>query len=136
MPKFEIIPGGEQHKFYTNPGNSIESQCIGHLRFDSGSKGTEFWHSWFPHEADEIENDSEFKAEFNDLVEFLRKSALKGSKGAYKAIGEFGLPALDDSHYYGFHIVTERYLFHVRLFPGGGNYSYIYCYVNRKEVSA
>lgn len=44
---------------------------VGHIRMDFGSGGKEFWHTWWPHNADRF-NTLEFKEDLQAIVDTLR----------------------------------------------------------------
>lgn len=46
------------------------------MRFDHGSGGKEFWTTWWEHNGNAL-NTPEFKAEFQQLVDELRRGPLK-----------------------------------------------------------
>lgn len=71
--ELEIISMTPQERMYSySQSSQIEAQtgCIGHLRGDFGA-GQEFFSSWFDHRG-EYKTD-EFKAEFDEVVNSLRK---------------------------------------------------------------
>ena len=50
--------------------------AIGHIRIDFGHGGREFWHTWHPRGAEEL-NSPEFKAELDEVVGQFRESVLQ-----------------------------------------------------------
>ena len=96
----EPVPAEQRDWLYSDSGKDSERGCIGHLRFDTGSSGMEFWTSWWPHK--EELNRQPFKEELDYVVNKIKK---KGNP-----------------------IETESYEYLLRLTPFRGDYSYIYCY--------
>lgn len=131
---FELIHGGNTKMFYSTDGIE-EERCIGHMRFDFGS-GEEFWHTWWPHAADEEHNTDLFKKELYSFIESLRAGLLRSASDAHKHINMLRLPTIEgDDSSYGCHVLTPQYAFFLRLNPQKGNYSYLYCYIrNEAEV--
>ena len=127
-----IQPGGKTELFYSN--NSQEFRCIGHMRFDVDSGG-KLWTMWNPHRAAQKYNRQPFKDEFDALVNALQRRLFSKPKRIAAMLAELGVPCMDqNSRYYGFHIETDDYAYYARIFPGSGDYSYIYCYA-RKEAA-
>lgn len=126
--KYSIIDGGETAKFYTSD-EQTSNGCIGHMRFDFGD-GYEFWQTWWPRTENEEYNTDVFKAEYSDLLKFLRAGILKSAGDASKQIRKLGLtPIDDDRRYYGCHVLTEQHAYYLRLSTSKGDYCYIYCYL-------
>lgn len=124
---FTIIPGGETDRFYSTDDPLAETR-IGHVRFDFGC-GNEFWTTWWPGCANDEHNTEAFRAELSSVVDFLRKDILQSAQMASKMVGKLKLPSIDDDHrYYGCHILTSLHAYYLRLYPGTGDYSYLYCY--------
>lgn len=130
---FDLVPGGEDKLFYSQD-MGVDIRCIGHVRFDFGS-GNEFWHTWWPHIADEAHNKEAFKQELDALFAFLRSNILQSYDAAVRRIAEMRLPVIDgDPMYRGFHVLTPAYAYYVRLCMDKGNYSYCYCYVRNDDA--
>lgn len=123
-----IQPGGDAAFFYSD--SASEAQCIGHLRFDVDSRG-KLWSSWWPHQAAQKYNRQPFKDEFDTLVNALQRELFSQPDQIMQSLIDMQIPCMDEaSRYYGFHIDTEDYSYYFRVFPGKGDYSYCYCYVN------
>lgn len=116
----------ESMMYFSNGG----SNCIGYLRGDFGVKGVEFWHTWFEHRNEF--NTPEFKAEFDTVVNELRKDLLRDlqSMNSYCRKNWAGkLPNNWKENSYGYHVETEVYKYCIRCTPVQGDYNfYIYCY--------
>ena len=103
----------------------LERGCIGHLRGDFGSSGTEFWTSWFDHQP-RLKNKA-FQDELQDVVNGLRKGEglLQNLAGMSRQCRN-GL-ACDDS--FGFQAETRNYTYCLRCTPRRGDYNfYLYAY--------
>ena len=112
----------------SEPGWDKAIGCIGHLRFDFGWNGEEFWTTWWPH--DESYKTPEFREELDDVINQLRKSELKDLRKAARWCYAQGaeLPeAMIES--YGIRVDTDAYSYLFRLTPARGNYQYCYCYL-------
>lgn len=106
--------------------------CIGHLRGDFGRNGTEFWTTWWPHDAS-LRSDA-FRFEFDLLMNVLRKGILKN----YNAMAThcYKHPSaqikghwLDDGTAYGFYMASEQFSYFLRCILRKGDYNfYLYCY--------
>lgn len=131
--RFKVTPGGLAEFFYSN--STAEPRCIGHLRGDFGSQGRKFWTTWWPHAA-EGHKTAEFKAEFQDFVNTLRKSLLKDLPAMFKYIADHPVAPIEDTSVrsYGYHVITGKYAYYVRCTPAPGQYHfYIYCYLKGDE---
>ena len=126
----EPVPAEQRDWLYSDSGKDSERGCIGHLRFDTGSSGMEFWTSWWPHK--EELNRQPFKEELDYVVNTLRKKGnpLSDLRSMVHFCGEHGNEAAlsEDFRSFGFRIETESYEYLLRLTPFRGDYSYIYCY--------
>lgn len=103
----------------------LERGCIGHLRGDFGSSGTEFWTTWFHHQPSL--RSRAFQDEFQDVVNGLRKGdgLLQNYAGMRRQCRD-GL-ACDGS--FGFQAETRNYLYCLRCTPRHGDYNfYLYAY--------
>ena len=104
--------------------------CIGHLRFDMGHNGKEFWSSWWQHQP-ELQT-SEFRAELNKVINGLRTKSgplYDLNNMVHYCYGPFyDHPADSDRRSFGCRVDTDRYSFLFRLSPHAGDYSYCYCY--------
>lgn len=130
---FEIIPGGEVEMFYSTAGDCAETR-IGHVRLDFGD-GYEFWSSWWPGRANDEHNTEAFSTELSSVVNSLRRELMQSAHMASKTAEKLKLPRIDsDRRYYGCHILTSQHAYYLRLHPGRGDYSYIYCYIRRSTT--
>ena len=128
--KVEPVPPEQRDWLYSDSAKDAERGCIGHLRFDTGSSGREFWTSWWPH--NEALNRQPFKKELDQVVNTLRKKGnpLADLRSMIRFCGEHGNEAAlsRDFRSFGFRIETESHEYLLRLTPFRGDYSYIYCY--------
>ena len=132
--ELEIISMTPQERMYSySQSSQIEAQtgCIGHLRGDFGA-GQEFFSSWFDHRG-EYKTD-EFKAEFDEVVNSLRKKdGLLFSRDSMTRYCRQRPEAEMVGNYcteYGFRVDTEKYAYLLRCNPTKGDYNfYCYCYV-------
>lgn len=135
-----ITPTSSEHAnlFYSWPEGEkpFETACIGHLRGDFGSNGTEFWTSWWPHTYEKELKTQEFKDELNTLVNQLRKdSLLKDRATMQKYCREYPNAEIKSSmgFTYGFEFVTSKFIYMLRCFTEKGDYNfYLYCYDKEK----
>ena len=128
---FEVLAGaqGTGALYYSN--SDAKNRCIGHLRGDFGSGGTEFWTGWFPHAAAD-RNDKPFQDEFSSLVKTLRRSVLKNRVFMQKYLREHDSLMLESGVITsrGYMVTTEQYEYYIRCQPKPGDYNfYIYAYV-------
>ena len=130
--KFQLKCANEEQKsmFYSDCDPALRNACVGHLRMDFGS-GSEFWSTWWGNRDDL--NDSEFKAELDEVVNGLRKDGLlKNRSGMQKYCSYHQSLNLNES--YGFSVETDNHIFLLRCRPEQGNYDcYCYCY-NKREL--
>ena len=117
---------------YTQPELFKDSGCIGHLRADLGSTGTEFFSSWDTHQA-ELKT-QEFKDEFDQFINALRKdpeyNGILTSRAALFAYC-FAHPeaALENGREFVFRADTDKNSYMLRLNPNRGEYNaYVYAY--------
>ena len=64
--KVEPVPAEQRDWLYSDSVKDAERGCIGHLRFDTGRSGKEFWTSWWPH--NEALNRQPFKKELDQAL--------------------------------------------------------------------
>lgn len=125
----------ERRYSYSQSGQ-IEGQtgCIGHLRGDMGSNGTEFYSSWEDHRGDL--KTQEFKDEFDEVVNALRFN--EQYSGVFKnrqSLSDFCHAHPESSiaperREFCFRVNTAKYAYLMRLNPNQGDYNlYIYCYL-------
>lgn len=77
--KYLVRPASPEEAglFYAQTPEQDEALgAIGHVRIDFGHGGKEFWHTWHPRGAEEL-NSPEFKAELDEVVGQLRESVLQ-----------------------------------------------------------
>ena len=77
--EFHIRPArpDEAGLFYAQlPDEDKRLGAIGHVRMDFGKSGNEFWHTWHPRGAEEL-NSPAFKTELQKIVDKLREDVLK-----------------------------------------------------------
>ena len=125
----------EKALFYS--GKSATLPRIGHIRADFGSSGEEFWHSWFPGDAGEL-NTPEFRTELHVLMECLRTDLLSSRDGMRQYLREHPGLLLEDSYLkvIGYRMQTEKYVYYIRCAPARGNYDcYVQCYANESTRS-
>ena len=128
---FEVTAGipGSAALYYS--GSEAEARCIGHLRGDFGSGGTEFWTNWFPHVAAH-RSDEAFRDEFSSLCKTLRRNLLKNRVFMQKYLREHDSLMLESGIFMsrGYMVVTEHFEYHIRCQPQPGDYNfYVYAYV-------
>ena len=109
--------------------------CVGHLRLDFGRNGKEFWHTWWPHNNDEL-NVPAFKTELDAVVNELRECGpLKDLAAMSEYCGAYPSGSLDGGARgsFGFITESEHYRYCLRCFPGRGDYNgYLYAYDRRQ----
>ena len=106
--------------FSENQEADLKRGCIGHLRGDFGSSGTEFWTSWFTHQPGLMTGT--FRDELQGVVSRLRESGFDQMRKQCRAG-----TSVDDS--YGFHAESRNYEYCLRCIPVRGSYHlYLYCY--------
>lgn len=121
------LPAAKIDWVYTaDPPTDAKRMCIGHMRADFGSSGSEFWHSFFPHNP-ELVTDS-FRGEFQDVVNGLRaKGAILESRPVMRKHCMTGLPI--EEYNFGFMGETSDRLYCLRCDTRSGCYNvYLYCY--------
>ncbi len=116
--KYELKCADTEQKcmFYSDCEPALRNACIGHVRMDFGS-GSEFWTTWWGNREDM--NNSDFKAELNNVVNSLRKEGLlKNRSEMQRACGNNSSLVLGEAH--GFSVETEKNLFSSSLSAGTG----------------
>lgn len=125
----------EEHKFSYAQDGQIQSltALIGYLRGDFGSKGVEFFHTWFDFNTNR--KTVPFRDEFDELVTMLREDLevgplLKSRTDLVRYCSRFPESLIsEDLHHYGFRVDSEMYSYLIRVCPDKGDYNfYIYCY--------
>ena len=122
-----------EQKYTYAQSHQLEAQtgCVGHLRGDFGSSGTEFYSSWF--DSMKYLKTPEFKEELDAVINALRQDAqygglLKGRSSLSSACHTSHMPKFgrDES---GFRVNTQDYAYLLRLNPNRGEYNfYVYCF--------
>lgn len=131
--KYELRPASpdEAGLFYSQDEKDAKLGTVGHLRFDHGHGGKEFWSTWWPHNGDML-NTPEFKAELQSFVDELRKvGPLRNSDTMFDYCHSNGNKL--DSGSFGFVTESEHYRYCLRCLPRRGDYSYIYIYDKRQQ---
>ena len=125
----------EEYNFaYTQKQEIMDdSACIGHLRVDLGSNGQGFFTNWDDHRP-ELKS-LEFKQEFDDVINALRKQEISGCflkdrASLKKFCQQFPEAKMtEDGREFGFRLDTDDYTNMMRLNPNRGEYAaYIYAY--------
>ena len=83
--RFELRPASpdEAGLFYSQKEQDEALGTVGHMRFDHGHGGAEFWHTWWPHNGDDL-NTPEFKKEFEAFVNEMREyGPLRNGRAMY-----------------------------------------------------
>lgn len=127
----------EEKLFYSDRDEAKELGCIGHLRGDFGHDGKEFWTSWFPHENNELNNES-FQDVFDKVINLCREKwnplFNRGDMRAY--CREHPECRITDTNgpTWGFRIPTQDYMLYLRCSPDVvGDYNF-YCYAYDKQM--
>lgn len=125
----EIQPGtaDDSKMFYRN--DEYGNLCVGYLRGDFGSHGTGFHHNWF--ENDSGRKTPEFQAEFQDVMNTLRRDILKD----YKTSSDYcnnhpkaKIPGWGDGKHFGFKLETASRQYFVRCTTLRNDYFYVFAY--------
>ncbi len=120
-----IDPDKQDWLYSADSQADMERGCIGHLRGDFGSSGTEFWTGWFDHQPGL--KSKAFQDELQDVVNGLRKggSLLQNFAGMNRQCRN-GLACEDR---FGFQAQTHDYAYCLRCIPRKGDYNfYLYAY--------
>ena len=131
--KYRALTEAERkYTFRQSQQLSMQTGLIGYLRADFGSKGKEFWSSWFDIRTD-LKTD-EFKEEFDGVINGLRDGDILSGRQAMSAYchatpdSAFG----DGYEHYGIRLDTDKYSYLMRLIPVKGDYN-LYCCCYRRE---
>ena len=124
-----VLPGtaDESKFFYRNDEDCNLS--VGYLRGDFGKQGNEFWHNWF--ENDSGRKTPEFQAEFQTVMDTLRRDILKDYKSSLAYCHnhpEAKLPGWGEGKHYGFKLETESRSYFVRCTTLRNDYFYVFAY--------
>ena len=134
--KFLLRPASpdEVGLFYSQEEKDAELSTVGHLRFDHGSGGKEFWTTWWEHNGNEL-NTPEFKAELQEFVDEMRRTGpLRNGDVMFDYCYSNG-DKLDGGTGSGFGFIaeSENYRYCLRCTPRAGDYSYINIYDKRQQ---
>lgn len=110
---------------------------VGHIRMDFGHNGKEFWHTWWPHNEDQL-NTPEFKDELQTIVDTLRTDGpLKDLTAMRSFCAQNGGAITRDGRSFGYVVETDRYRYCLRCTPSPGDYQgYLYCYDKQQQELA
>lgn len=124
--QFHICPArpDEAGLFYAqHPSEDEQLGTIGHVRMDFGKSGNEFWHTWHPRGAEEL-NSPAFKAELQQVVDKLREDVLKNRFAMERFCYEHGGKINGGwTQNYGFIVEAEHYQYCLRCNPSPGDYN-------------
>lgn len=122
-----------EQKYTYAQSRQLEAQtgCVGYLRGDFVSSGTEFYSGWF--DSMKYLKTPEFKEELDAVINALRQDAqygglLKDRGSLSNACRQANTPKFgrDES---GFRVNTQDYVYLLRLTPKRGEYNfYVYCF--------
>lgn len=134
--RFELRPASpdEAGLFYSQEEKDELLATVGHLRFDHGHRGKEFWHTWWPHNEDTL-NTPELKAEFEAFMNEMRECGpLRDGDAMFDYCYSNG-EKLDGGAggSFGFIAESDDYRYCLRCTPRTGDYSYIYIYDKRQQ---
>ena len=80
---------------------------VGHIRMDFGHNGKEFWHTWWPHNEDQL-NTPEFKDELQTIVDTLRTDGpLKDLTAMRSFCAQNGGAITRDGRSFGYVVETD-----------------------------
>ena len=110
---------------------------VGHIRMDFGHNGKEFWHTWWPHNEDQL-NTQEFKDELQTIVDTLRTDGpLKDLTAMRSFCAQNGGAITRDGRSFGYVVETDHYRYCLRCTPSPGDYQgYLYCYDKQQQELA
>ena len=124
--KFHVRPArpDEAGLFYAQlPAEDERLGAIGHVRMDFGRSGNEFWHTWHPRGAEEL-NSPAFKAELQEVVDMMREDVLKNRFAMERFCYEHGGKINGGwTQNYGYIVETEHYRYCLRCNPSPGDYN-------------
>ena len=131
--KYLVSPASPEEAglFYAQTPEQDEALgAIGHVRIDFGHGGKEFWHTWHPRGAEEL-NSPEFKAELDEVVGQLREGVLQDLASMRSYCHDHGgeIEGGICTQNYGYTVETERYRYFLRCNPIEGDYqAYLSCF--------
>lgn len=97
--------------FYSEPDEEQDKSLgtVGHIRMDFGHNGKEFWHTWWPHNEDQL-NTPEFKDELQTIVDTLRTDGpLKDLRSMRSFCAQNGGAITKDGRSFGYVVETDHY---------------------------
>ncbi len=131
--KFEMRPASpdEAGLFFTlDPAEDEKMGTVGHVRIDFGHDGGEFRHTWWPRGPEGL-NTPEFKGELGQVVDQLRRGALKDLSTMLRWCHLHGGEIAGGvcAQNYGYVVETEQYRYCLRCNPVRGDYqAYLTCF--------
>ena len=131
--KFEMRPASpdEAGLFFTlDPAEDEKMGTVGHVRIDFGHDGGEFRHTWWPRGPEGL-NAPEFKGELGQVVDQLRRGALKDLSTMLRWCHLHGGEIAGGvcAQNYGYVVETEQYRYCLRCNPVRGDYqAYLTCF--------
>ena len=145
MYSWAFFPAPKDQRKYAyscDDGDNI-CKCIGHLRADFGSNGSEFWARWFDHNHTELKT-QEFADSFDEAINLLRRkdgeiNPLHSRSAMRKYCAEFPDAGEGDNYFFRMDLFPDEYpethsvySLIMRMFPSRGSYDlYCYCYLNK-----
>ena len=134
--KFTLRPASpdEAGLFYSQEEQDTELATVGHMRFDHGSGGNEFWTTWWEHNGNAL-NTHDFKVELQEFVDEMRRiGPLRNGDVMFDYCYSNGDKLDGGTHSsFGFIAESENYRYCLRCTPRQGDYSYIYIYDKRQQ---
>ena len=124
--KYPVRPASPEEAglFYAQTPERDEALgTIGQVRMDFGHGGREFWHTWHPRGAQEL-NSPAFKAELGEVAGQLRESILRDLASMRSYCYDHGgeIEGGTCTQNYGYVVETERYRYLLRCNPIEGDY--------------
>lgn len=138
---FRILTPEEQKYTFDQPSKlELKTGCVAHIRADFGSLGNSFFTLYDDHNSIIAKYYSEFKTEFDDVINKLRynesfggllynRENMKEYCGKHKG-AKF---TVDNTEYFGFRLDTEHFAYLLRCNPKVGEYN-LYCYAYEKNT--
>lgn len=121
-----VTPEEQPYLYSRDIDVDARAGCVGHLRGDFDRGGESFFTTWFDHRS--YLNEAEFKAEFDEVINTLRKDMLSNRAGMRRYCRENGGEEIAVGTY-GFRVDSAEHSYLVRCFPSQGNYEfYVYAY--------
>lgn len=127
-----------EQKYTYAQSHQLEAQtgCVGYLRGDFDSSGTEFYSSWF--DSMKYLRTPEFKEELDAAINALRQDAqygglLKDRSSLSSACHTSNTPMFGRDEF-GFRVNTQDYAYLLRLNPKPGEYNFYVCCFKRDTL--